>query len=274
MKYINSIIIVSLLIVCSFSIEAQVTVGISTPTTDKAALEVSSQVNGTGPYKGMMLPRVPTEVDRDGIPTSSTDNGLLVYVEDTGCLDIYNGTFWEHINCTSSTPPPVVSSTDIWINEIHYSNIGTDVNEFIEIAGVTGINLTGYNLVLYNGATQMEYNTSPLSGIINNDTTTGFGFSSVSYPSNGIQNGNPDGVALVDPSGVVIQFLSYGGTFVAIGGPADGLMSIDIGVEETDTTAIGLSLQLTGTGSEFSDFTWAAPNSESQNLINIGQTIN
>lgn len=78
--------------------EAQVSVGTNTPT-DKATLEVSSQVNGVGPYKGLMLPRVPTEVDRDGIPTTSTDIGLLVYVEDTGCLDIYNGTSWVHIKC-------------------------------------------------------------------------------------------------------------------------------------------------------------------------------
>ena len=35
----------------------------------------------------------------------------------------------------------------------------------------------------------------------------------LSYASNGIQNGSPDGIALVDSSSNVIQFLSYEGTF-------------------------------------------------------------
>ncbi len=40
---------------------------------------------------------------------------------------------------------------DIWINEIHYDNDGTDVNEGVEIAGTAGSVLTNYALVFYNG---------------------------------------------------------------------------------------------------------------------------
>lgn len=36
-----------------------------------------------------------------------------------------------------------------------------------------------------------------------------------------------------------------------------GMMSIDIGVDETCTTTDGTSLQLQGTGSAYADFTWA-----------------
>ncbi|MEZ5000823.1 MAG: hypothetical protein R2727_09375 [Bacteroidales bacterium] len=39
----------------------------------------------------------------------------------------------------------------VFINEIHYDNDGTDVDEGIEIAGPAGTDLTGWKLVLYNG---------------------------------------------------------------------------------------------------------------------------
>jgi hypothetical protein len=46
-----------------------------------------------------------------------------------------------------------VSPADVFINEIHYDNNGIDANEAIEIAGPAGTDLSGWSLVLYNGAT-------------------------------------------------------------------------------------------------------------------------
>ena len=76
-----------------------------------------------------------------------------------------------------------------------------------------------------------------------------------SYPVDGIQNGSPDGIALVAPGGTVAEYLTYEGTFAAVGGPANGLTGTDIGVAETTTTPVGSSLQKVGG-------TWrdAAPN--------------
>ncbi len=48
----------------------------------------------------------------------------------------------------------------------------------------------------------------------------------------GIQNGSPGRLALVDGSSNVVQFLSYEGSFTAVGGPADGMTSEEIGVIE------------------------------------------
>ena len=102
----------------------------------------------------------------------------------------------------------------IWINEFHYDNAGTDEGEFIEVAGTAGLDLSNYELVLYNGSNGTSYNTMALAGMID-DESNGFGAVSFSYPSNGIQNGAPDGMALVENGTIVIQFLSYEGTFVA-----------------------------------------------------------
>ncbi|HSM81449.1 MAG TPA: hypothetical protein VLS96_07175, partial [Nodosilinea sp.] len=164
-------------------------------------------------------------------------------------------------------------ATSVFINEFHYDNTGTDVGEFIEIAAPTGTDLTGWSLVLYNGSNGTSYTTTSLSGLTLADQGNGFGTLSISYPSNGIQNGSPDGIALVNNSGAVVQFLSYEGTFVATNGPAAGLTSTDISVQEAGTEAIGLSLQLTGTGATYEDFTWAPPAAQTPNAVNGNQTF-
>jgi endonuclease/exonuclease/phosphatase family metal-dependent hydrolase len=160
---------------------------------------------------------------------------------------------------------------EVFINEIHYDNVGVDVGESIEIAGPAGKDLTGWSLVLYNGANGAVYNTTALSGTLAN-VSNGFGFFTIAYPSNGIQNGAPDGMALVD-NGAVVQFLSYEGVFTAVGGAADGMLSTDIGVSETSSEPIGLSLQLAGTGKLYTDFTWESAKTATFGASNGNQTF-
>jgi hypothetical protein len=169
---------------------------------------------------------------------------------------------------------PGMLNERVWINEVHYDNTGGDVGEFIEIAGTAGTDLSTYNLVLYNGANGQQYNTLVLNGVIPN-LANGFGTLCFNYPVDGIQNGAPDGIALIHNvmGGMVVQFLSYEGAFAASNGPANGMMSTDIGVQELGTTPIGFSVYLTGNGDEYSDFTWAGPAAASNCGINTGQTF-
>ena len=160
----------------------------------------------------------------------------------------------------------------VFINEFHYDNAGTDTGEFIEIAGPAGTDLNGYSLVLYNGANGSAYNTIALSGTII-EQSNGYGTTVVTLPSNGLQNGAPDGFALVNNLGEVLQFLSYEGLFTAVGGPANGLLSTDIGISQTGSEPIGASLQLTGTGSVYEDFTWSATTTNTSGTVNAGQTF-
>ena len=168
---------------------------------------------------------------------------------------------------TSATilPPSVPSA---WINEVHYDNSGGDVGEFVEIAGTAGLNLAGWSLVAYNGNGGTPYQTVSLSGTLPN-LDSGFGV--LAFDIAGLQNGAPDGVALINDSGDVVEFLSYEGVLTATGGPASGQTSDDIGVSETSSTPIGHSLQKTGNGSESSDFTWQSPGPDSYGAINQGQ---
>lgn len=162
----------------------------------------------------------------------------------------------------------------IFINEIHYDDVGGDNDEGFEIAGQAGVDLgSGYSVVLYNGGSGAPYSTIALSGVIP-DEQFGYGTLSFSLPTNGIQNGPSDGLALVASDGTtILQFLSYEGVFVAVGGPADGMTSTDIGVAESGTTPEGDSLQLVGTGTEYGDFTWAGPVTASLGSINSNQVF-
>src|SRR6185369_6788237 len=169
-------------------------------------------------------------------------------------------------------PQPVMAATSVFINEIHYDNVGVDAGEAIEIAGPAGTNLSGWSLVLYNGSGGAPYDTKALSGIIPNQQN-GFGTLSFTYPSNGIQNGSPDGMALVNASNVVLQFLSYEGTFTAVGGPANGMLSVDIGVIENGSEPVGNSLRLTGSGQFYEDFIWNTTAPSSFGSINPGQNF-
>ncbi|WP_452224937.1 T9SS type A sorting domain-containing protein [Lacinutrix chionoecetis] len=163
-----------------------------------------------------------------------------------------------------------LSAQSVFINEIHYDNGGGDVNEAVEIAGPAGTDLTGWTVEFYNGSNGTLYDTITLSGTID-DEGAGFGAVSFAGPSGGIQNGAPDGLALID-NGTVIQFLSYEGSLTAISGAAIGMTSTDIGVSESGTTPVGESLQLTnGPGTDYSDFTWTGPIAETPGTLNVGQ---
>lgn len=171
---------------------------------------------------------------------------------------------------TGGVTNPPAGSSSVWINEFHYDNSGSDLNEFVEIAGAAGTSLSGWSIVAYNGSNGSAYITKSLSGSIPNQANN---LGTKSFSISGLQNGGPDGLALVDNNGQVIQFLSYEGSFTATNGPATGVSSTDIGVSETTSTPIGYSLQLTGTGTNYSEFTWATVMANTSGSINSDQSF-
>ncbi|MHA2018173.1 MAG: T9SS type A sorting domain-containing protein [Promethearchaeota archaeon] len=168
----------------------------------------------------------------------------------------------------------LLSAQNVWINELHYDNAGTDEGEFIEIIleDAGSYTLSDFTLTQYNGNGGASYGTHTLDSFATGSVIDNFTI----YHKliTGIQNGAPDGIA-IDYQGTLItgQFLSYEGTFEAVDGPANGVMSTDIGVEEGSSTAIGESLQLLGTGAVYSDFIWQDPAPETPGELNIGQTL-
>ena len=166
---------------------------------------------------------------------------------------------------TTLTPHHDVSLTavpSVYISELHYDNVGTDANEAIEINAPAGTDLTNWQVVLYNGSGGASYNTRTLSGTVPATCDTR-GVIVLTYPQDGIQNGSPDGIALVNAAGIVVEFLSYEGSFTAVGGPANGLVGVDIGVLENGAP-LGQSLQRSGAD------VWSGPVANTFGACNTG----
>lgn len=171
---------------------------------------------------------------------------------------------------TSLSAFPALTA-DLWINEFHYDDAGGDSGEFVEVVVPSDFaDLASVTLTLYNGGDGRGYATHALS-------TFDFG---VSYDGqtvyskaiSGIQNGAPDGLALTWSGGA--HFISYEGSFTAANGPAAGMVSVDIGVAQSDAGAPdGSSLGLIGQGARAEDFVWSALSTATPGLANMGQTV-
>ncbi|WP_413451943.1 ExeM/NucH family extracellular endonuclease [Georgenia phoenicis] len=149
----------------------------------------------------------------------------------------------------------LMSDGPVFISEIHYDNAGDDVGEAIEVQAPAGADLTGWQIVLYNGGNGAVYDTKELDGVIDDS-----GVLVQEYPQNGIQNGEADGVALVDAEGALVEFLSYEGVLTPTAGPAAGVTSTDIGVAQGSNPA-GQSLQRL-------DGEWIGPHPSSFGAVN------
>lgn len=157
----------------------------------------------------------------------------------------------------NGTPPQVFVGR---INEIHYDNDGADVGEFIEVRVATGTDVSATTLALYNGNGGGLYATLTLPASPASSDGV-FDYYVVNAP--GLQNGSPDGIALVN-GGAVVEFLSYEGAMTAADGPAAGLTSTDVGAVELGTTPVGFSLQRNEDG------TWRSPEAETRGAANDG----
>ena len=136
------------------------------------------------------------------------------------------------------------------INEFHYDNSGSDAGEFVEVVTEANADISTMLLTLYNGNGGTPYNEIALSTFTDHGVL-GDGLHYYSAFISGIQNGAPDGMALSNDllglgnggGSAVIEFLSYEGSFTAVGGVADGMTSTDIGVSQSSDTPVGSSLQ-------------------------------
>jgi DNA/RNA endonuclease G (NUC1) len=217
--------------------------------TDDATAKVDAQTANTASIKGVIAGGPIT------INVSATLNGVTKSPATAPAVTV--------------TGPPVIVPSSTIVSELHYdSNVTDDAGEAIEFEGNAGSTLTGWTLVLYNGNGGVTYQTLPLSGTF--PATCGArGVIVLNFPpqSGGfIQNGAPDGLALVNPSGQVTEFTSYEGTMTATNGPASGLTSKSIGVLETNSTAATASLQRSANG------VWFGPSQNSFGACNPAET--
>jgi len=157
----------------------------------------------------------------------------------------------------------VASADHIWVNELHYDNTGGDLNEFIEVGIRTpngsGAMASDYVVEFYNGSNGTLYDTTTTLdqfGTINAFPVVGTTDTITLYASlfPGIQNGAPDGFAIVNQTtGVLVpgSFYSYEGSFAATDGAAVGVTSLQLSASEgTQDETFSLSAIGTGVGQD------------------------
>ncbi len=171
------------------------------------------------------------------------------------------------------------ANAEMFINKFqdNDSTSSGDIAEKVEVVATAGENLATYRIYLYNGTgstTAATYYDNDLLPAGSNVTCGGtVKIAVLSYPSNGIQNGANDGIALVNGSGSLVQFISYEGAIKASNGPAAGVTSTNLSVAEDNSTVPGRSLQLGGTGTGSSSFTWRAAATQTAGACNNSQTF-
>lgn len=250
--------------ISAIGLDAQVLVDWNTVAdSDLAGYNVYRSVNTGGPYSQINGTLLGTNQYTD----SNVLNGTAYYYVVTSVDTSGNESAF---SAESSATPQAPISGGVWINEFHYDNASTDTGEFIEIAGPAGLSVSGWQLVGYNGNGGTVYQTINLSGVIPEQQNQ---YGTLAFDFTGLQNGAPDGIALIDNTGAVVEFISYEGTLTATSGPASGMTSTDVGVSETTSTPVGHSIQRSGIGASGSDFVWNSPAQNTRGSINTGQTL-
>jgi len=153
---------------------------------------------------------------------------------------------------------------------LHVGSTGS--NDFIEGARSAGIDLSGWSIALYDATTGTPSSIIPLSGVVSNQQN-GYGVIAYSIPPATSQNDPPEGMALIDDRGQVVQFLSFGGAITAVSGPAAGMSSQDIGGSTSGTPASGHSAQLTSIGGSTGNSVWDMSSPATPGMLSSNQSF-
>ena len=173
------------------------------------------------PGAAVLPASVMVPVDQLSATFDYVDAGIAVHATVTATL----GASTRTATVTVPGPRPI-------INEVDYDNPDLDTAEFIEIynAGTTAQDLTNLQLVLVNGSSNLTYSVISLApaGVLPAGAYVVVGPASLlatvpgvlgvdpGVETNILQNGDPDGLALVDSANhIVLDALSYDGAIMA-----------------------------------------------------------
>jgi hypothetical protein len=156
------------------------------------------------------------------------------------------------------------------LNEVDYDNPGSDTREFVELynGSAAAVDLAGMAVVFINGSGGAEYLRVALSGTLPPGGFAVVGSAMVTVPmgvprfmlgTDAIQNGSPDGVALVDTRALtLIDALSYEGpirmaTIMGFPGAVDLVEGTALGTSVADSNTVEASLCRIPSGTDTDD---------------------
>lgn len=164
-------------------------------------------------------------------------------------------------------PPPPAEQAKLVVNEVDYDQVGTDGNGFVEIhnAGAAAADLSNVALVAVNGGDNAEYDRVALTGSL-----AAGGYLAVAIE---LQNGSPDGIALLDGT-TLVDALSYEGAITAatIGGQTYNLVEgtvLPASVEDSNTVAGSLIRHPDGKDTNDAAADWAFTTTITRGAANV-----
>lgn len=165
----------------------------------------------------------------------------------------------------------------IFINEIHYVNGPISQDQGVEIAGPAGIDLSNYELVLFERAGSspillQEVHRCALAGLIDDE---GAGLGAVWFPLAAMPESR-GAVQLVNTiTGELTDIVHYDPFFGIrdiFSAQGSGQQGPDQALRESNTDPVGYSIQRIGEGTCAYDFTWARL-PHSRGFLNLGQAV-
>ena len=164
-------------------------------------------------------------------------------------------------------PPPPGGNAKLVINEVDYDQVGADANGFVEIhnTGGAAADLSNVDLVAVNGGDGLESDRVALTGSL-----AAGGYLAVSIE---LQNGAPDGLALLDGT-TLVDALSYEGAITAatIGGQTYNLVegtALAASVEDSNTVAGSLIRNPNGKDTNDAASDWAFTSTVTREAANV-----
>ena len=183
-----------------------------------------------------------------------------------------NGTWAAGAEVTQAPRPgcSYLGGDFVYINELHFTNQGEDIDKGIEIAGQAGINLENYVLAIYSLQSNLERIIN-LSGTIDDE---GQGYGAVWVPDPGLFFSSA--IALVNTvTGVTTDFIAHRvHGVVANDGPAEGQPAYWQGQNEDPNTPVNYSIQRQGDiACPNTSQVWLPESPSSRGVLNLEQTM-
>jgi hypothetical protein len=164
-------------------------------------------------------------------------------------------------------PPPPAEQAKLVINEVDYDQVGTDANGFVEITNTGGAaaDLANVDLVAVNGGDSAEYDRAALTGTLAPGAHLDVAIE--------LQNGAPDGLALLDGT-TLLDALSYEGGISAatIGGQTYNLVEgtvLPTAVEDSNTVVGSLIRNPDGKDTNDAAADWAFTTTVTRGAANV-----
>ena len=164
-------------------------------------------------------------------------------------------------------PPPPAEQAKLVINEVDYDQVGTDANGFVEITNTGGASadLANVDLVAVNGGDSTDYDRVALTGTLATGAHLDVAIE--------LQNGAPDGLALLDGA-TLLDALSYEGgiTAATIGGQTYNLVEgtvLPTAVEDSNTVAGSLIRNPDGKDTNDAAADWAFTTTITRGAANV-----